>query len=164
MCAVPNRHVLKMLLNCDWDDGILFSRMWPMASWVYFYGCYWFFMDVTDFYSLNLLWKHSQTDLNFILMCSLFVTINLMGKVRDLFMNNLLCSLWCLLNRSVQTVQLLLLKLLKHMGLTDVFWMHGCCPNIHSSISQWICFLTGQSTCWRLLNNKLLICDRFQAV
>lgn len=77
-------------------------------------------MDVTDFYSLSLLWKQSQTDLNFILMCSLFVTIILMGKGRDLFMNNLLHSSWCLLNRSVQTVQVLLLKLLKHMGLTDV--------------------------------------------
>ena len=62
------------------------------------------FMDVTDFYSPNLIWKHSQTDLNFILTCSLFVTINLMGKVHDLFMNDLLCYLWCLVSRSVQTV------------------------------------------------------------
>jgi len=62
------------------------------------------FMDVTNFYSPNLIWKHSPTDLNFILMCSLFVTVNLMGKGRDLLMNNLLCYLWCLVSRSVQTV------------------------------------------------------------
>lgn len=48
------------------------------------------FMDVTDFYRPNLIWKHSQTGLNFILVCSLFLTINLMGKVRDLFLNDLL--------------------------------------------------------------------------
>lgn len=61
-------------------------------------------MDVTDFYSPNLIWKHSQTDLKFILTFSLFVSINLMGKVRDLFMNYLLCYLWCLVSHSVQAV------------------------------------------------------------
>lgn len=62
------------------------------------------FMDVTDFYSPDLIWKHSQTDLKFILMCSLFASINLMGKIHDLFMSYLLCYLWCLVSRSVQTV------------------------------------------------------------
>lgn len=41
-----------------------------------------------------------------------------MGKVRDLFLSCLLCYLWCLASRSVQAVELFLLK---HMGPTDVF-------------------------------------------
>jgi len=41
-----------------------------------------------------------------------------MGKVHDLFLSCLLCYLWCLVGRSVQAVELFLLK---HMGPTDVF-------------------------------------------
>lgn len=62
------------------------------------------FMDATDFYSLSLIWKYSQIDLNFILMCSLFVTVKLMGKAHDLFLNYLLCRLWCLVSCSVLAV------------------------------------------------------------
>lgn len=59
-------------------------------------------MDVTDFYSPHFIWKHSQTDLNCVFMYSLFVSINLVGKVRDLFVNCLLCCLQCLVSRSAQ--------------------------------------------------------------
>lgn len=62
------------------------------------------FMDAADFYSLSLIWKHSQTDLNFILMCSLFVAIKLMGKAQDLLLKYLLCHLWSLVSCSVQAV------------------------------------------------------------